>query len=254
MMTELAFLGAILFAYMNAWFAVSVVLKRNDVADIAWGLGFVLMAWTALILYGYSFNARLATGLISIWGIRLAWHIGSRNIGKPEDRRYAEWRKTWKNFYVRSYFQVFMLQGVLLFLIVSPALFISLSGTHRFGFVDIIALLVWVIGFFFESVGDHQLKTFLHNPANKGKIMQEGLWKFTRHPNYFGEVMQWWGIFLLAVTLPGGWMTVIGPVTITLFILFVSGVPMLEKKYEGRADWEAYKNKTSVFIPMAPRS
>jgi steroid 5-alpha reductase family enzyme len=84
--------------------------------------------------------------------------------------------------------------------------------------------------------------------------MQEGLWKYTRHPNYFGEVMQWWGIFLLAVTMPGGWMTIIGPVTITLFILFVSGVPMLEKKYEGRADWEAYKEKTSVFIPMAPRS
>ncbi len=247
-------LGTVLFVYMNIWFAVSVKFKRNDVADIAWGLGFVLMAWTALLLYGYSFNARLATGLITIWGIRLAWHIGRRNIGKPEDRRYAEWRKTWKHFILRSYFQVFMLQGVLLFLIVSPALFISLSGMHRFGFIDIIGLLVWTVGFFFESVGDHQLKTFLKDPANKGKILQEGLWTYTRHPNYFGEVMQWWGIFLLAVTLPGGWMTIIGPVTITLFILFVSGVPMLEKKYEGRADWEAYKNKTSVFIPMAPRS
>jgi len=247
-------LGAVLFVYMNAWFVVSIVLKRNDVADIAWGLGFVLMAWTALLLYGYSFNAQLATGLITIWGIRLAWHIGRRNFRKPEDRRYAEWRRTWKNFYLRSYFQIFMLQGVLLFLIVSPALFISMSGMHRFGFVDIIALLVWFVGFFFESVGDHQLTTCLQYPANKGKIMQEGLWKYTRHPNYFGEVMQWWGIFLLAVTLPGGWMTIIGPVTITLFILFVSGVPMLEKKYEGRADWEAYKEKTSVFIPMAPRS
>lgn len=254
MVTEFAFLGAVLFVYMNVWFAVSVWLKRNDVADIAWGLGFVLMAWAALLLYGYSDNARLATGLITAWGIRLAWHIGRRNMGKPEDRRYAEWRKTWKHFYLRSYFQVFMLQGALLFVIVSPALFISLSGMHRFGFVDIVALLVWCMGFFFESVGDHQLKTFLKDPANKGKIMQGGLWKYTRHPNYFGEVAQWWGIFLLAVSLPGGWMTIIGPVTITLFILFVSGVPMLERKYEGRADWETYKERTSVFIPLPPRT
>lgn len=253
MTREFAVLGLVLFVYMNIWFAVSVALKRNDVADIAWGLGFVLMAWTALLLYGYSFNARLVTGLITIWGFRLAWHIARRNMGKPEDRRYAEWRKTWKNFYLRSYFQVFILQGVLLFLIVSPALFINLSGLHRFGFVDIIALMTWIVGFFFESVGDYQLKTFLKDPANKGKIMQEGLWKYTRHPNYFGEVLQWWGIFLFAVTLPGGWMTAIGPLTITFFILFVSGVPMLERKYEGRPDWEAYKEKTSMFIPMAPR-
>ena len=118
----------------------------------------------------------------------------------------------------------------------------------------IIGFIVWLIGFYFESVGDKQLANFIHNPENKGKLMTEGLWKYSRHPNYFGEVTQWWGIWIIALSVPYGWVAIIGPITITILILFVSGVPLLEKKYKGRSDFEAYKKRTSIFIPLPPKS
>ena len=243
-----------LLGYMTLWFIVSVIKKRNDIADIAWGLGFVLLAWLASYLSGYSFKALLVNGLITIWGLRLAWHIYNRNKKKPEDSRYFKWRKTWKNFYLRSYLQVFLLQGIFIFLISLPVMFINHSVSRGFGFFEVIGLLVWGLGFYFESTGDRQLKKFISDPANKGKLMDRGLWHYSRHPNYFGEVTQWWGIFIIALSIPGSFFTIIGPLTITILILFVSGIPLLEKKYAGRSDFEEYKRKTSVFIPLPPRS
>jgi steroid 5-alpha reductase family enzyme len=243
-----------LLGYMTFWFVVSVIRRRNDVADIAWGLGFVLLAWLSFYLSGYSFKAILVTSLVTIWGLRLAWHIYHRNKNKPEDSRYLEWRNMWKNFYLRSFFQVFMLQGVFLFLISLPVLFISRSVSYSFGLLEVIGFLIWLLGFYFESVGDRQLKDFISNPANKGKIMDQGLWCYSRHPNYFGEVTQWWGIFLIALSIPNSFFTIIGPLTITILILFVSGVPLLEKKYAGRPDFEEYKKRTSIFIPLPPRA
>lgn len=120
-------------------------------------------------------------------------------------------------------------------------------------FANFLGLVIWLIGFFFEAVGDAQLSEFLKNPKNKGKIIQTGLWRYTRHPNYFGEVAQWWGIWLITLGIPLGWFGIIGPLTITVLILFVSGVPLLEKKYQGRADFEAYKKQTSVFFPLPPK-
>jgi len=187
-------------------------------------------------------------------GTRLAWHIYHRNKNKPEDSRYLEWQKTWNNFYLRSYLQVFLLQGVLLYLISLPVIFINHSATNDFGLLEIIGLFIWGLGFYFESVGDRQLKDFISNPANKGKLMDQGLWRYSRHPNYFGEVTQWWGIFLIALSLPGSFFTVIGPLTINILIIFVSGIPLLEKKYAGRPDFEKYKKKTSIFIPLPPNN
>jgi steroid 5-alpha reductase family enzyme len=132
---------------------------------------------------------------------------------------------------------------------VLPVLFINLGTGGPLGFFDLVGFLVWITGFYFESTGDAQLARFVRDPINKGKIMQSGLWKYTRHPNYFGEVTQWWGIFIISLSVPFGIFTIIGPLTITYLILFVSGVPMLEKKYAGRADFEAYKKRTSVFFP-----
>jgi steroid 5-alpha reductase family enzyme len=244
----------ILFAYMNIWFVISVFKKRNDIADIAWGLGFILLSWTSFFYSQvYSLRGLLTGMLVSIWGIRLALHIYRRNKGKPEDYRYLAWRKEWgKWFYIRSYFQVYILQGLFLFLIIQPVLFIN-KNTGVIGLLDIIGVLVWLIGFYFESVGDRELKQFVSNPANKGKIMDQGLWRYTRHPNYFGEVTQWWGIFIIALAIPDGIVTIIGPLTITCLILFVSGIPLLEKKYMGRADFEEYKKRTSVFFPFPPK-
>lgn len=244
----------ILFVYMNIWFAISVFKKRNDVADIAWGLGFVLLVWSAFLLADiFSWQAIIVNTLVTIWGLRLAYHIYKRNHGKPEDYRYMEWRKQWgRLFFLRSYAQVFMLQGAFLFLIVLPALYINLHSIPWSVF-SVVGVVLWGVGFFFEAMGDYQLSVFVRNPNNKGKILQSGLWRYTRHPNYFGEVTQWWGIFVMTLSMPGSIVTIIGPITISVLILYVSGVPMLERKYAGNPDFEAYKKRTSKFFPLPPK-
>jgi len=243
---------SLLFAYMSLWFAVSLIERRNDVADVAWGLGFVLMAWASFFLSSGSGTRGIVVGaLVSIWGLRLAWHIHRRNKGKAEDYRYLAWRKEWGRwFYVRSYFQVYLLQGLFLFLIVSPVLLVNKNAGADIGLLDFLGVAVWLFGFYFEAVGDVQLARFIKNPENRGRLMQSGLWAYTRHPNYFGEVTQWWGIWLIALSVPGGWLGIIGPMTITFLILKVSGIPMLEKKMEDNQDFAEYKRKTSVFIPL----
>ncbi len=240
---------------MNLWFVTSIFEKRNDVADIAWGLGFVFLAWASFLFNDtYLMQTVLVTSMVSVWGVRLAYHIAKRNWGKPEDYRYAAWRVEWgKYFYLRSYFQIYILQGFLLFLIVLPVLFINLYSDNVFTYLAMIGSLVWCVGFFFESVGDSQLAVFIKDPNNKGKLMQRGLWKYTRHPNYFGEVTQWWGIFIIALSVPYGWISIIGPITITFLILKVSGVPMLEKKMELNPEFAEYKKRTSMFIPLPPK-
>lgn len=239
-----------LFLYMSIWFLVACALQRNDVADSAWGLGFVLMSWLAFAYSEQSARSVLVNVLVTLWGLRLTWHITKRNFYKAEDYRYAAWRQQWTYFYIRSYAQIFLLQGFFLYVIVSPVLFIHASSASSLHLFDILGIIVWAIGFFFEVMGDRQLKQFLHNPSHKGKIMDRGLWAYTRHPNYFGEVLQWWGIFLCALALPFGYVTIIGPLLITYLILFVSGIPMLEKKYKGRPDYEQYKKRTSMFFPL----
>jgi steroid 5-alpha reductase family enzyme len=246
----------LLFVYMNLWFILSLIKKRNDVADIAWGLGFVLISWASFFLANTSgLRGLLVCTLVSIWGLRLAWHIHQRNKGKSEDYRYLEWRKQWGNwFYFRSYLQVYLLQGFFLFLIVLPILIINKSLGTSLGWLDLIGVMIWLLGFYFESVGDAQLAKFIKNPANNGKIMQSGLWAYTRHPNYFGEVTQWWGLWLVALSVPGGWLGIIGPITITFLILKVSGIPLLEKKMLENSEFIKYKKRVSIFIPLPPRN
>lgn len=253
-MTYYPVLFTALMGYMTLWFMVSVVKQRNDVADIAWGLGFVFISWLSLFSSGYSTRGLLVTGLVTIWGTRLALHIYTRNKTKPEDSRYAAWRKTWKQVYLRSFLQVFIVQGILLFLISLPVLFINRSGSELIGIWDTVGLCVWITGFCVETIADAQLKTFIAHPANKGRLLTSGLWKYSRHPNYFGEVTQWWGIFLIALSVPGAIPTIVGPLTITILILFVSGIPLLEKKYAGRPDFESYKKRTSMFFPLPPKT
>jgi steroid 5-alpha reductase family enzyme len=247
--------AGIIGVYMTAWFVVALARKRNDVADTAWGIGFIVAGISSFLLYGAGFDrALLVVTLVAIWGSRLAYYIHRRNKNRPEDPRYKAWREAWGSwFYIRSYLQVFVLQGVLLLLIVSPVLII---GAYRGGpltWFDIIGVLAWATGFFYESVGDAQLRKFIADPANKGRIMDRGLWKHTRHPNYFGEVLQWWGIFIIGLSVPNGLWGIIGPLTITFLILKVSGIPLLEKSFAGRPDFEEYKRKTSPFIPWFPK-
>jgi steroid 5-alpha reductase family enzyme len=254
-MNYYATLGLALWGYMTLWFLVSLIKKRNDVADVAWGLGFVLLAWTSFFLAGGAgTRGLLACILVSVWGLRLAWHIHARHRGKPEDFRYMAWRRGWgKWFYARSYAQVYLLQGALLFLVALPVLMINRKPGSALDLLCGVGVGAWIFGFLFESVADAQLARFARDSDNRGKILQTGLWRYTRHPNYFGEVVQWWGIWLMAIGIPGGWFGIVGPLTITVLILKVSGIPMLEKKMAQNPDSAEYRRKTSVFLPWFPK-
>ncbi len=246
----------VVLAYMTGWFIAAQVRGRNDIADVAWGLGFILAAVVSLVTAGsYPLRGLLISGLVLVWGIRLALHIHTRNSGRGEDPRYRQWREEWGRWFVlRSFLQVFMLQGLLLVLVSVPVIYINAAPSTSISWLDGFGVAVWLTGFGFEAVGDLQLLRYKRNPSNKGKLMTTGLWRYTRHPNYFGEVTLWWGIWLIVSATPGGWMTIIGPLTITILILKVSGIPMLEKPYEERADFQEYKRRTSAFFPTPPRA
>ncbi len=249
----LLFAFTVVFAYMSAWFVVSRIVNRNDVADTAWGLGFVVLAW-ALFIQRPSVQLSLAVILVTIWGVRLSVHVFLRNHGKAEDFRYAQWRKQWGKWYLpRSFLQVFMLQGFLLVCISAPVVLLGSSGRDSINLVNGFGVLIWMAGFMFESIGDLQLSEFVRSKKKPGEIMQTGLWRYTRHPNYFGEVVQWWGIWLIAFGATGFWYAVIGPLTITILILKVSGIPLLENKYADNAAYQKYADRTSKFIPLPPK-
>ncbi len=246
----------VLLAYFFIFFVIAQIVHNNSIVDIAWGLGFVLVGAYSLIIEGY-FTTRglLVVLLVALWGPRLAYYIGLRNIGKPEDYRYVNFRKRWGNKFpkVKAFFHVFFLQGVLMYVISLPIIVINKSTETGLRWIDFIGIVIWVIGYVFEVVGDYQLKQFKANPKNKGKIIESGLWKFTRHPNYFGEATMWWGIFFLASSVENGFPTVVSPIVITLLLLFVSGVPLLEKKYKDHRDYQNYAKRTSKFFPWFPK-
>lgn len=245
----------IVFVYFFIFFLVAQLIKNNSIVDMGWGAGFVLIAVATLFIEG-SFTARnlIVTGLVVIWGVRLTYHIVRRNWGKPEDFRYAKWREEWGGWLVpRAFLQIFMLQGLMMLVIGYPIVLVNAYPGTGLGVLDVLGLLVWVTGFYFESVGDKQLAEFLKNPVNKGKVIQSGLWKYTRHPNYFGEATMWWGIFLLALSVPLGWTGIISPLTITILLLFISGVPMLEKQMMKNPEYREYAERTSKFVPLPPK-
>jgi steroid 5-alpha reductase family enzyme len=241
--------------YMIGWFVVSLITKRNDIADIAWGLGFIATATFLGIQTGnWHTHAVVVMGLTSLWGIRLAVHIFGRNRKRAEDFRYKQWREEWGKWWVlRSLFQVWLIQGLFMWLISLSAVTAFAAESQPLKWLNSLGILVWIIGFYFEAVGDWQLAQHIKNPKNRGVLMTKGLWRYTRHPNYFGEVTQWWGVWLTIFGLPLAWMAIISPLTISWLILKVSGIPMLEKKYQGRADFEAYAKVTNAFFPWWPK-
>jgi steroid 5-alpha reductase family enzyme len=236
---------------MVSIFILALLKKDNSIVDIAWGIGFILVAILTFFLEAETVPRHiLVTALIFLWGSRLATHVAIRNKGKGEDFRYAKWRKDWgKLFVIRSFFQIYMLQGLLLLIIAYPVMLINNSEQPGVTFFDILGLIIWLIGFIFEAVGDFQLSRFKGKAENKGKIMTRGLWRYTRHPNYFGETAMWWGIFVIALSVKNGWTAIVSPLVITFLLLKVSGISMLEKKYAGNMDFEIYASRTSAFFP-----
>jgi len=255
-MTSLLVTAAIVvLIYMVGLFILAQVLNNNSIVDIGWGFGFIVVVVALFIRSPRLYPAKLLLmALILGWGLRLSIHIFLRNAGKPEDFRYAKMRQDWgKDFLVKSFFLIFMLQGVLMLAVSFPAAVLFSSPARPLNALDMSGAFLFLVGFLFETIGDGQLDAHIRNPENKGKLMTRGLWSITRHPNYFGEATLWWGIGLIALSSAKGWAALISPVVITSLLLFVSGVPLLEKKYAGRPDWEAYKKRTSMFFPWFPK-
>lgn len=251
------FIGLMLIlALMTLLWLLSLSLKNSSIVDIFWGTGFVLAGWLYFILTpdGFLLRKLLIAGLVTVWGLRLSIHILLRNWGKPEDFRYQKWRReAGSKWWWQSFFRVFLLQGMLLWIISAPLLAAQFYPLpNRLTALDFLSAIVWLVGFYFEAVGDFQLARFRSRPENKGKVMNRGVWRFTRHPNYFGDSAQWWGYYLIAAAA-GGWWTIFGPILMTLFLLRVSGVVLLEKTLQTRPGYKEYIENTSAFIPWFPK-
>ena len=247
---------AVITACMILLWLLSLKLKNSSIVDIFWGTGFVIAAWLYFALSPDGLPARklLIAILVTLWGLRLSLHILMRNAGKPEDFRYQKWRAdNGKKWWWVSFFQVFLLQGILLWVISAPLLAAQFSSrSTQLTALDFIGATLWAVGFFFEAAGDMQLTRFKRNPANKGKVLNTGVWRYSRHPNYFGDSAQWWGYFLIALAA-GGWWTIFSPIMMTILLLRVSGVALLEKTLETRPGYKEYVESTSAFIPWFPR-
>jgi len=237
---------------------LSLAKRDVSIVDIFWGLGFVLIAHVACrIGGGYSGRKLLVTSLVAVWGIRLAVYLLWRNWGQVEDYRYRAMRKRHgERFAWVSLYMVFGLQGTLMWVISLPLQIAQVSSLPaRLTWLDALAVLVWAIGLLFESVGDLQLARFKADPANHGKVMNQGLWKYTRHPNYFGDAVAWWAFFFIALATPYGFWTIVSPLLMTFMLMRVSGVTLLERKLvKTRPQYEAYRRQTNAFFPGFPRS
>lgn len=260
--TDIASFAAItLSLYLIVVMIIALWKENNGIMDIAYGGGFVLLVWNVALLWPeWTERKIILTTCITLWGLRLMVRIFRKNWKKPEDFRYRSWREEWMKkgalyFFFRSFGQVYLLQGIVILIVSLPVLiaFSSSEGRVPLVWYNWLGLGLWITGFFFEAVGDSQLDRFIRNPDNAGKIMTGGLWKYTRHPNYFGEATMWWGLFLVVFGLPGAAVTIASPLLITFLLTKVSGIPMLEKHWVGRPDWEAYKAKTSAFFPWLPK-
>lgn len=252
---QFALTFAVIGAFVNGLFILSLVLKRNDIADVAWGTGIFIVALIHYLSGGQSKLSLLLTVLAGLWGIRLTVRIFLRNRKKPEDFRYKKWRDEWGRwFYVRSYFQVYLLQGLLMVVIGYPFIHASVFAEgYSFTTLTYLGLAIWSVGYFFEVVGDWQLDRFIRSKPAPGEILTSGLWKYSRHPNYFGEVTMWWGIWLMVSALPFGYLALVSPLMITFLILKVSGIPMLEKAFANNPAFQEYKKRTSAFFPLPPK-
>ena len=245
-------------AFMTVIWIVSLLLKNAGIVDIFWGLGFIIVSCMAFVI-GRADTARsvILLGAVSLWGLRLATHIGVRNWGKEEDWRYGKWREEARGqFWWRSYFKVFLLQGATMAIVaLPPVLGITGELPGKLVALDVAGLCVWLFGFGFEAIGDEQLRRFRKDSSNVGKVMDSGLWRYTRHPNYFGESLIWWGFFLTAVSTPNGVWSVASPVLMTFLLVRVSGVRMLESGMKKRKpEYDEYVRRTSGFIPWPPRA
>jgi steroid 5-alpha reductase family enzyme len=235
---------------------LSLVIKKASIADPFWGLGFVAVGvYYHVASPEGSWRKIIVLVLVAIWGLRLFSYLLWRSYGQPEDYRYAQFRKDYgpHRYWWVSFFQVFVLQGLLLWLISAPLLSAQYDSSYPMGLWDGLAISCWLIGFIFEAGGDYQLVKFKANPANKGKVLDTGFWRLTRHPNYFGDACVWWSFALFSIAA-GSYWPVLGSVLMTLLLLKVSGVAMLERSLKKtKPEYTEYIRRTNAFLPWIPR-
>jgi steroid 5-alpha reductase family enzyme len=255
-MTALTGLGVILTTVTLVW-VLSVKLRDASIADVCWGSGFVLLAWLYCLL-SPTLTARswLVAMLITLWGGRLTLHILRRNHGNGEDPRYSAMRATHgEAFWWRSLGVVFWLQGAILWFVAIPLLVaVRAPRPGALTAVDGVGVVLFAIGFGFEVVGDYQLERFKAEPSNRGHVLDRGLWRYTRHPNYFGDATLWWGVYAIAAATPGGWLTVLSPALMSFLLVRVSGLTLLEAGLKvSKRGYDAYITRTPAFFPWFPR-
>jgi steroid 5-alpha reductase family enzyme len=245
---------AIAASFVALW-VVSLITRDASIVDPFWGPGFAIVAW---VTYARAddpgLRGLLVAAIVTIWALRLGIHLAVRNLGHGEDFRYQAMRRRWgSRFWIVSLGTVFLLQGALMWIVSLPVQVAMVDGGDPTVLVWV-GIAVWAVGLFFETVGDWQLRRFKADPANAGRVMDRGLWRYTRHPNYFGDFTVWWGIFLAAIATVGHVWTIVGPIVMSTLLMRVSGVPMLERSLaKRRPGYEEYVARTSAFFPRPPR-
>jgi steroid 5-alpha reductase family enzyme len=253
MLTALLFSVLVFFSLI---YILALIKKDYSIVDITWGIGFlVVLVVGQIYLKKTDPRSIILSLMVLIWALRLSIYLFIRSKGRGEDFRYQKMRTSWGKWAnLRAYFQIFILQGIILLIVSSPIILILENSYSPIKESDLFAIVVFIIGLAFESVADFQVMNFKKNPQNKGDILMEGLWKYSRHPNYFGEFLIWWGIFFLSMADGPVFYSLIGPSVITFLLIKVSGVPLLEAKYKGNAEYLSYQKRTNTFFPWFPRN
>lgn len=243
--------------YFLIWI-VAEIIDRWGIIDVGWGLSFIIISFTALIVSSepatYLDNGLVA--LVMLWGLRLSWHIGRRFMhSQQDDWRYVEMRRNWGKWQaLRGLLQVFWLQAVLAWVITLPAQAALANADTNNTVLIGVGAVIWFVGYGFEVVADAQLRRFKAQSKNKGKLLTSGLRGLTRYPNYFGEATLWFGFWLIALAAGAPLWTAIGPLLIFLLVRYVSGVPLLEKKFMKNPQYRAYARRTPIFFPVRLKS
>ena len=241
--------------FFNLIYFLAIMEKDFSIVDVAWGMGFILVLVIALSrIAPNDIRSSILAMMVLIWGLRLSVFLFFRNKGKGEDYRYQNMRNRWgKKANLKAYFYIFLMQAVLLLIISSPIILIMKNSISPLAWSDFLGIAIFIFGMVFETVADWQVYRFKTHPQNAGKLFTRGLYKYSRHPNYFGEFLVWWGVFCLSIADGPILLCLIGPVTISFLLLKVSSIPLLEKKRKENPEYQAWRDKTSAFIPLPPK-
>lgn len=259
-MTRMALLWVMGLGWMSLGYVIARRLRRLDIVDTMWGGAFVVMIVGGLLLQSgriEEFDVQLlVTVMLVLWGARLMWHIGRRFArSSRQDARYTELTNDWKDALgLRAFVSIFVLQSFLALMIAIPVIHIVLSENQSFTIWTAIGFVVWLFGLIVEIIADHQLRVFMQSPKNNGKLLTTGLRAWSRNPSYFGEMCVWWGFAVMALGTQHGWVGLIGALTITYLLMYVTGVPLAEKNAATKPGWKEYAEHTSRLVPLPPRN